>query len=110
MVPLENADLDQRVQIYALSRFERTNSLMMCVPNPRKRTQDRDGNRKVREYTHDQHRVVVVSVIDEDQDHFEYQPREARSRASRVDSSKVLQNRRATEPEPQWWPLIANKC
>ena len=79
---------------------------MVCIPDPRKRAQDRDRNRKIREYTHDQHRIVVVAVINKDQDHFEYEPHEARSRTSRVDSPKVLQNGCATEPEPQRWPLI----
>jgi hypothetical protein len=47
-------------------------SLMMCIPDPGERAQDRDDNRKVCKYAHNQHRVMVVAVINEDQDHFEY--------------------------------------
>ena len=63
---------------------------MVCVPDPRKRTHDRDDNREVRKHTHDQDRVVIVAVVDKDQDHPEYQPHEARGRASRVDPPKML--------------------
>jgi hypothetical protein len=90
MVPLENADLDQGVQIDAFPRFGRMDSLVVCVPDPGKRTQDRDDNRKICKYTHNQHRVVIVAVVDKDQDHPEYQPHEARGRASGVDSPKML--------------------
>ena len=47
-------------------------SLMVCIPDPRERAQDRDDNRKVCKDAHNQHRVVVVAVINEDQDHFKY--------------------------------------
>ena len=83
--------------------------LMVCIPDPWQRAQDRDGNCKACKYTHDQHGIMVGSVINKDQDHFEYQPREARGCASRVDSPKMLQNRCTTEPEPQRWPLITEQ-
>ena len=63
---------------------------MVCIPDPRERAQDRDDNREVCEYTHDQHRAVIVSVVNKDQNHPEYQPHEARGGASRVDSPEVL--------------------
>ena len=72
MVSLENANSGRIVQTYRLSRFERMGSLVVCIPDPGKRTQDRDGDRDVCEYAHSQHRVVVVAVVDKDQNHFEY--------------------------------------
>jgi hypothetical protein len=45
--------------------------LMVCVPDPGQRAQDRDGNREVCKYTHDQHGDVVGAVINKDRDHFE---------------------------------------
>ena len=41
-------------------------SLMVCVPDPRKRTHNRDDNREVRKHTHDQDRVMIIAVVDED--------------------------------------------
>ena len=65
-------------------------SLMVCIPDPGQCAQDRDSNSNVREYSHDQYCVVVGTVTDKDQDYFEYQPREARECASRVNPSKML--------------------
>jgi hypothetical protein len=72
MVPLKNADSDRIIQLDVCPRFRWMDSLMMCVPDPGERAQDRDDNRKVCKYAHNQHRVMVVAVINEDQDHFEY--------------------------------------
>ena len=77
MVSLKNADSDRRIQLDVFSRLQWMDSLMVCIPNPRQRAKGRDRNREVCKYTHNQHRVVVVSVINKDQDHFEYQPHEA---------------------------------
>ena len=63
---------------------------MVCVPNPGQCAQDRDSNRYIREYAHDQYCAMVGAVINEGQDHFEYQPREARESAARVNPPKVL--------------------
>ena len=65
-------------------------SLMVCVPDPWQCTQDRDDNRKGGKYAHNQHHDVIDAVIDKDQDHFEYQPHEARGRASGVNPPKML--------------------
>ena len=72
MVPLENADSSRRIQINALKRFKIGDLLMVCVPDPGKRAQDRDGNREVCKYAHSQHRVGVVAVINKDRDHPEH--------------------------------------
>ena len=45
---------------------------MVCIPDPGKRTQDRYGNRKACEYTHDQHSGVVVFVVNKYKDYLEY--------------------------------------
>ena len=72
MMSLENADSNGKVQVYPLARSERTDSLVVCIPDPRKRAQDRDCHREARDYTHYQYCVVVIAVINKDQDHFEY--------------------------------------
>ena len=90
VVPLENAIPDRRVRLYGPLKFSRTDALVVCVPDPRKRTHDRDDDREVRKHSHNQDRVVIVGVVDKDYDHPEYQPHEARDRASRVDSPKML--------------------
>ena len=66
MVPLENAVPSRRVRLYAFLRFSRMDSLMVCVPDPRKRTHNRDDNREVRKHTHDQDRVMIIAVVDKD--------------------------------------------
>ena len=90
MMSLENADSDRRILIGGSPRRHRMDSLVVCIPDPWQRTQDRDGDRKVCKYAHNQHHDVIGGVIDEDQDHFENQPHETRDCASRVDPPKML--------------------
>ena len=63
---------------------------MVCIPDPRQRTQDRDGYCDGCENAHNQNHIVVDAVVGEDQNHLEDQPHETRGRASRVDPSKML--------------------
>lgn len=83
---------------------------MMCVPDPGQCARDRDSNRKTRKHTHNQHRIVIVPVMAENQNHFENQPTEAGGRASRVDPSEMLQSGCTAKSEPQRRPLATNQC
>ena len=47
--------------------FGTSDSLMMSVPDPRERAQNRDDNEDVCSDTGNQNRVVSVLVVDEDQ-------------------------------------------
>jgi len=45
---------------------------MVRVPDPRESAQDRDGDRKICEYSHRQHRTMIVLVVDKNRGHFEH--------------------------------------
>lgn len=63
---------------------------MVCIPDPRQCTQDRDGYCDGCKNAHDQDHLVVDAVISEDQGHLEDQPHETRGRASGVNPPKML--------------------
>lgn len=81
---------------------------MMGVAHPRERARDGDGDSQVGNHAHDEHRVVVVLVVDEDSYNLEQEPGEPRQRASGVDPTKVLEDRCAAQAEPQRCPLRKN--
>jgi len=77
MVPFKNTYSNRVNYIDVFLWFYKMDSLMMYVPDPGQSAQDRDGDRKVCKYTHDQHGVMTGAAVNKDQDHFEYQPCEA---------------------------------
>ena len=77
MVPFKNTNSNRVNYTDVFLWFYRMDPLMVHVPDPGQRAQDRDGDRKVCKYTHGQHGVMIGAVVNKDQDHFEYQPHEA---------------------------------
>ena len=64
MVPLEDAVLP--VRRYTLSEL-RIHVLVMRIPNPRERTRNADVYCEIRDDSHNQHGIVVLLVVDEDE-------------------------------------------
>ena len=61
--------------------------LVVRIADPRERAEDADSDGKVCNDAHDQDRIVVVLVVNEDERHTEDEPNEAGSCASRVNAA-----------------------
>ena len=74
--------------------------LVVRIANPGESARDTDSDSDVGDDAGYEHGVVVVLVVDEDENHSEYEPRKARCRTSRVDAAQVLQHGGTSKPEP----------
>ena len=92
MVALEDAGRPQSERTHDVKAGCRR-LLVMSVAHPRKRTRDGDGDGEVGDHAHDEHRVVVVLVVDKDCHDLEQEPGEPRQRASGVNATKMLEDR-----------------
>ena len=63
----------------------------MRITDPGERACDADRHRDVRQHAHNEDRVVVILVVDENEGHPEYEPHKAGGRATRVDAAQMLQ-------------------
>ena len=64
-----------------------TRVLVMRITNPGERAQDTDGDGEVGDYAHNQDRIVVVLVVDENECNAENEPDEAGCRATRMNTA-----------------------
>jgi hypothetical protein len=75
------------------------------VPYPGEGATYADSNGQIGYHPSDEHRIVVVLVVNEDERDAKDQPHKARDGTPRVDASYMLQRRRAAQPEDERRPL-----
>lgn len=80
----------------------------MRVSNPWEGTEGTDSDGKVGDETHDQDGVVSNIEFHEVHHNFVEQPDDTRQSASTMNSSQMLENRCASETEPERGPLFSN--
>ena len=77
----------------------------MRIPNPRESTGYAHRHREIRYDSHDEDRVVIVLVVDENERHSEDEPCEAGCCAARVDTAELLDETGQEDTQPQRRPL-----
>lgn len=82
--------------------------VVVGVPHPRERAEDGNQNEQIGDDPHDENGIMVDVLVLEDVEDLHDEPKTARKSATGVNSTKMLQDRRARQSEPQWWPLTSN--